>query len=153
MVLHADPAQRCYVPLVVDKNANMKLLHLGALLSGVVWRIGLVAALPACETDQASAPVACNVRLVSCPLADSMDGVEAVPPFGIREPSQTYADGQLREDGALLAVPVISSICKFSCMALLQSDLLSFTGRHCERNDRIINQSVMPGARQTMFTR
>lgn len=49
-----------------------------------------------------------------------MEGVEAVPPFGIREPSQTYADGQLREDGALLAVPIIASICNFP--ALLESD-------------------------------
>eukprot|EP00208_Stichococcus_sp_RCC1054_P006646 CAMPEP_0206137728 /NCGR_PEP_ID=MMETSP1473-20131121/2799_1 /ASSEMBLY_ACC=CAM_ASM_001109 /TAXON_ID=1461547 /ORGANISM="Stichococcus sp, Strain RCC1054" /LENGTH=221 /DNA_ID=CAMNT_0053530943 /DNA_START=120 /DNA_END=785 /DNA_ORIENTATION=- len=61
----ADPAQRCYVPIVVDNNANMRLLHL-----------------------------------------DSMDGVQAVPPFGIREPSLTYANGQPREDVLEAAEPL-----------------------------------------------
>ena len=106
------------MPLVVDKNANMKLLHLGTLLSRVDWLIGLVAVFPACDTDQASAQQHVAFFLSHRPHADSMDGVEAVPPFGIREPSQTYADGQLREDGEQLAVPVIASSCNFSCIAL-----------------------------------
>lgn len=57
VLLAQGPHTRCYVPLVVDNDSNMKLLHL-----------------------------------------DSMDGLRSVPPFGIREPSDSYSDGTPRED-------------------------------------------------------
>ena len=31
---------------------------------------------------------------------DDMEGLRAVPPFGIREPTEQYADGTPRQDGA-----------------------------------------------------
>ena len=31
--------------------------------------------------------------------ADSMDGVQKMPPYGITEPKDTYADGKPRENG------------------------------------------------------
>ncbi|GAX76372.1 hypothetical protein CEUSTIGMA_g3818.t1 [Chlamydomonas eustigma] len=50
------PGKRCYVPLVEDKDSNMKLLHIG-----------------------------------------SLSDLVAAPPFGILEPSRTYADGTPRQ--------------------------------------------------------
>lgn len=50
-------ARCCYVPLVMDNNANMKLLHV-----------------------------------------ETMDDLQAVPPFGIREPKQSYKNGTPRRD-------------------------------------------------------
>ena len=34
------------------------------------------------------------------PIADTMEGLTAAPPFGILEPTIFYADGSPREDGA-----------------------------------------------------
>lgn len=48
---------KLYVPVVDDRDSNMRMLHL-----------------------------------------DSLDGVKEVPPFGIREPVETYADGSPRID-------------------------------------------------------
>ncbi len=85
------------MPVVKDKASNMQLLHLGkgvhALPSLCAAMRSSRSAAAACHPQQ-PAPCACPV-----PIADKMECLVSVPPFGILEPKPTYDDGTHREDG------------------------------------------------------
>lgn len=118
----SDAKKRCYAPSVQDKQSNMAFYHVGkscqlAIITtpnlasfGFIWSLCRVMMRLSSEiftwtyfrTNMYSSRKLKYGHSRGHDLrsfADTLDCVKSMPPYGIREPQETYQDGSPREEG------------------------------------------------------